>query len=356
MAQDKYNLDELRTDFTLTPDFGVIKAGMKENGGSSNDLWKIQRSVLRPVEGYNVRVKNPAYWVRVRRYADSMKLNGYMSTKPMTGFMGRDPVTGENVVYYTAGYTRIDAFDLANRELLAEGKKPLEFVTIVLLDKSITSSQLNAMLITENEAAALSPFEAAIVCKRMLEAGESVEEIAKAVNFSTEWVDSLLALGSSPQELQLMVIDDIVTATFAIDTIKAHGEQALTILKDALARKMGDAGADSTGGDEDPATPAKKVRVTAKDLVKPEVRRFQNAMKREAPVMYTTLTNVTKDPAFDSLAPETRETVLGLMEKLKKHEAEDGDPGVDARQAPLFQGDAETRAPADSTSTDAESA
>lgn len=350
MENDTYNMDQLEQQFTLQLTPGNLKNGMKENGAKSNELWTVPLENLRAIEGFNVRVRNADYFARVRKYANSMKKQGYLPHKPMAGYMGKDPETGENVTFYTAGHTRYDAILLANSELPEE--KQIKAVTMVMQPPKTTSmKQLNALLITENDSAALTPYEASIVCKRMLDDGSSVEEIARDVDFSTEWVDSLLQLAAAPRELQLMIVDDVIKPTFAIETIKEHGgEQALVILKQALARKTGgktdapeaeadaDSGADTgTDGDETPAP--KKVRLTAKDLTSPEVRKFQNVIKREAPVMYDALSSVTADPAFAKMGAATREKLLALMERVKKHEVS-GEPVVDPRQTALFESQA----------------
>jgi len=352
MENGTYNMEQLSQQFTLQLTPGNLKNGMKAAGAKSNELWTVPLEQLRAIEGFNVRVRNAKYFARVRKYADSMKEHGYLPHKPMAGYMGKDPETGEDVVFYTAGHTRYDSILLANSELPEE--KQIKAVTLVMQPpKTTTTKRLNALLITENDAAALDPYEASIVCKRLLDDGSSVEEIAKEVNFSTEWVDSLLQLAAAPRELQLMIVDDVIKPTFAIETIKEHGgEQALVILKQALARKTSgktgapdveanaESGAEaSTDGDETTAREPKKVRLTAKDLTSPEVRKFQNVIKREAPVMYDALSSVTADPAFAKMGAATREKLLALMERVKKHEVS-GEPVVDPRQTALFESQA----------------
>jgi hypothetical protein len=331
---------------------------MKENETSSNELWKPPVAKLRPIPGFNVRVKNDAYWARVEKYANSMVKHGYMAHKPMAGYVGRDPETGENVLFYTAGYTRMDAIPVANRRLPAD--KQITHVTMVVHSRDATPTQLNALLITENEAAPYNAFEASVVCKRMLDDGNSVEEIAALVNYTTVWVEALLKLAGSPIELQRMVVDDVIKPTFAIETIEAHGDQALAVLQEALARKTGGeaaptVGAASTEGTDDEdgeeAPAPKKVRLTAKDLIKPEVRKFNNAMKKEAPVMYSTLSGLTTHPAFDAFPAETREQVLALVTKLKQLEAGTEEPEADPRQVALFDGGAAAGAPATAGTT-----
>lgn len=119
-----------------------------------------------------------------------------------------------------------------------------------------------------------------------------------------------------------------------------------------MARKTGgnidapEAGADiesgaeaGTDGEGDDAPVPKKVRLTAKDLTSPEVRKFQNVIKREAPVMYDVLSSVTADPVFAKMGAETREKLLALIERVKKHEVS-GEPEVNTRQIALFDSQA----------------
>lgn len=176
----------------------------------------------------------------------------------------------------------------------------------------------------------------------------------RLTNFSTEWVDSLLELAADPLKLQLMIVDDVIKPTFAIGTIKEHSDQALRVLKEALARKARAKEEPARGTDTvgEVTSAPKKVRLTAKDLTSSEVRKFQNAVKREAPVMYETLTDVTADPAFATLATETREKLMALMEKLKKLEVPSREP--DPRQPALF--DTEDKAVNLAASTDASGA
>lgn len=358
MENGMYNMEELSQHFTLEITPGNLKKGMKANGATSNDLWKFPVANLRPIKGFNVRLRNAEYFARVRHYADSMKEDGYWAHKPMAGYIGRDNATGEEFFFMTAGYTRFDAVHLANSELPKD--KQIEFVTVVAHPaQTITMSELNALLITENESAALNPYEASVACKRMLDDGDDIDKIARLTRFSTEWVNSLLQLAAAPAELQLMIVDEVIKPTFAIETIKEHGgEKALALFKEALARKTGgaeepaaDTGADAAAAEGEEGAARKKVRLTAKDLTTPEVRRFQNAVKREAPAMYQALSGVTADPAFNSLAPAVREQLLEMVGKLKKHEVPNGEPVVDPRQTALFDGGEAPAAPSASTDT-----
>jgi hypothetical protein len=127
---ETYNMKDLAEPFVFEPHaVSNRKAGMKELGATSDDLWKIPFSKIRHIPGFNVRVKNAEYYARRREYADSMKTEGYLPHKPMAGYVGADPETGETVFFITAGYTRTDSIELANSELPEE--KQIKFVTAV---------------------------------------------------------------------------------------------------------------------------------------------------------------------------------------------------------------------------------
>jgi len=396
MQSNTYNMQDLAQPFTFEPHaVSNKKVGMKEMGATSDDMWKPPVSKLRPIPGFNVRVKNADYYRRRREYADSMKVEGYLPHKPMAGYVGVDPDTGETVFFITAGYTRLDAIELANSELPEE--QQIKFVTAVTQavkdpndpkSKGLSQDDLNALLIRENKGAALNAYEASIVCKRMANNGNSINVIATKTGFSSEWVGNLLELAAAPIELQMMVADDVIKPTLAIEVIKEHGDKALAVLQVALARKIGidatsapasvqaggntwtdahvsskaDVAADSdtasvvsdapidadASGKEDvpsdsdtavvsdaPAAAPQKVRLTAKDLVAPEVRKFNNKVQKEAPALYKAAKAISNDAAFKKLNRECREALLQVLAALQPYEVTDG-PAVDPRQAGLF--------------------
>lgn len=331
-----YTMDQLEKAFDLTLTPGNLKNSMRLAGAKSGDLWKVRPSQLREIEGFNVRLLTPRWHARVRELANSMKRPrvGYMLHKPMAGFVGKD-AAGEDTIYVTDGYTRLAAIKLANSELPKD--KQIELVSVVTHDaQKTTMVELNTQLISGNRENALSPYESAIVIERLAKANLSIEAIAEHTDFSTEWVQGLLSLIAAPQGLRRMVADDVITATFAIDTIKEHGDKAFEVLQEALAQKVG--AADDADGE------TTKVRLTKKDMIPKEVRKFNNAVKKSAPGLYSALADVKKDPNFAALAPETRDKLAKLMERLEKLEVPGGlpseEPAVDPRQNPLFDADA----------------
>lgn len=360
--QDGFQLD-------LTP--GVLKTTMKDLGASSVELWTLPPEKILIIDGFNVRLRNEKYRARVRELADSMKVHGYMKHKPMAGFITKF-ADGSQGISLTDGHTRMDAIELANSEL--PDHKKITKVTIVAHETKKTSmTDLNVQLVQGNKGSALEPIEVAIVCNRLRTDGMDVHEIARQTGFSTEWVSGLFMIFDSPPELRQMVVDGVIKATFAIEVIKQHRDNALAVLQKALAEKTGTqpaasasnaepagaaanannaAAGDDDGGDASEATSSgavdddgegtavptgePKVKLTAKDLVPKEVRKFNNAVKKQAPALYGLVKELKEDKSFDKIPEALREKVLTVLDELAKHQAPD-EPAVDPRQTGLFQ-------------------
>lgn len=253
---------------------------------------------------------NKRYRDRVRRIANSIKSEGYYLDKPLAGYVANEG--GNHVLYVFGGHTRRLALELANSEGAG-----IETVPVVVSQKNLTVVSMNIGLINGNEESPLQPYEAAIVCRRLVNEGVDLEEIERRTGYSSEWINNLLLLMDAPEALRAMVADEAVAATLAIDMIKKHGDKALEKLSEALDRKTAAGSA---------------ARVTAKDVDPAAV--FNKRVKKSAPAMYSTLSTVTKDPGFASLSPETQAALKKLFDDL----SEDQGPYIDPLQTTLFDG------------------
>lgn len=277
-------------DFDQSMTAGNVKAAMKDVGAVSADLWQVEPTRLRVLEGFNARVKNEAYTGRVRWIADSIKANGYYKDKPLSGFVARED--DENVIYVTGGHRRHEAVLLA----ISEGVE-VPSVPVVIKPKGTGMEDLTVDLIVGNEGEPLTTYEQAVVCKRLAAFGWDSKEIARRVGYSTaQYVDGLLALAGAPLPIRKMVIESVISATTAIEAIKKHGDKATDVLLAAVVK--------AGGG-----------RVTAKAMPGAE---FKKAVKKQAEPMYTMLTKVQEDPGFDSLSDDLRCMLAALLERIKK--------------------------------------
>lgn len=277
-------------DFTreLTP--GNTKAAMKSVGAASSDLWKVEPTQLRILEGFNARIKNAAYAARVRWIADSIKANGFYPDKPLTGFVAMED--GTEVIYVTGGHRRHEAVLL----VISEGVE-VATVPVVIKPRGTSIEDLTVDLVMGNEGEPLSTYEQSVVCKRLAAFGWDSKEIARRLGYSTaQYVDGLLALAAAPLPIRRMVMEGITSATAAIEAIKKHGDKAHEVLLAALVK--------AGGG-----------RVTAKHM--PNMA-FKKACKKQAEPMYTMLTKVQEDPGYDSLSDDLRCLLAALMERIKK--------------------------------------
>jgi len=273
-------------EFTRELMMANTKAAMKEAGAPSADLWQIAPEKIKVMPGYNARTQGEKFEQRVRWLADRMKANGYDRKHPLGGFVSTDGIM------LTAGHRRLAAVKLA----ISEGSD-IECVPMVVSPRGAGMEELTLELITSNEGEPLTVYEKSIVVKRLAAFGWSAQKIAEKVGFaSAQYVDGLLMLAGAPLAIRKMVIEDVVSATEAINAIRKHGAGALDVLIAALAA--------SAGG-----------RVTAKNL--PNAT-FNKAIKRHAPQMYAALTDIQKDPAYGLIDEALRGKITDMILVLTK--------------------------------------
>ena len=269
---------------------GNVKAAMKDAGASSSDLWKVEPSRLRVLPDFNCRVQNEAYTARVRKIADSIHANGYYPDKPLSGFVAKED--GVDVIYVTGGHRRHAAVHLA----IEEGAD-IATVPVIVKPKGTSMEDLTVDLIVGNDGEPLSTYEQAVVCKRLVGFGWDSKEIARRVGYaSAQYVDGLLSLAAASVAIRKMVMEEVVSATTAIDAIKKHGNKAQDVLLAAVVKS-------GTG------------RVTAKHM--PDAA-FKKGLRKQAELMYTALTKVQEDPGFKKLSPDVRKLLAEILGSIKK--------------------------------------
>lgn len=198
-------------------------------GIASADLWKVPFDRLTIHPGFNVRVKDAAYEQRVKDIADSIEANGYMQDKPMAGIVVLDD-QGQDSIVVTDGHTRYDAVALAR----SRGVE-IDLIPVVTKPRGTSMEDITIALVTSNSGQRLTPYETALVCKRLIGYGMPESDIARRLGFTKTYVSDLLGLLASPKAIRDMVKDGKVSATEAIKTIKSHGKNATNVLADAAA-------------------------------------------------------------------------------------------------------------------------
>lgn len=281
---------QIEADFNTTLVAGSIKSGMKAVEAGSRDLWQIDPHKLRVIEGFNPRVMNDEYRAHIRSTADSIKSEGYFQDQPMAGYVAM--VDGENVVYIYSGHTRLAAVLLA----ISEGAE-IPRVPVVVSQSGLSMEDMTVALIRGNGGKELTYYESAVVCKRLMKYGFTIEEIAARTGITVPLIKNRLALMAAPLKLREMVANDSMSATLAIELIATHGDKAVDKAVEAKAR------ADESGKNK-----VRKAHTAPSPLTK--------FVKKSAPKLFDAAERVRNDPGFNHLSADVKELVVGLLAEI----------------------------------------
>lgn len=285
------------SEFNMTLVAGSVKGAMRAADAKSRDLWQVPVDKIKTMPEFNVRVRDAKYLAHLRTIANSILAEGFYQHEPLVGFVANE--AGENVIYITGGHTRLESTGIAN----SEGAE-IQVLPVVINPPGTSREDLVVALIKGNDKGKpLTPYESGVVCKRLVNYGWTVEKIAKRLDYSEVYVDGLLLLVGAPQEIREMVQSGEVSATTAIQTLRAMGSTAVDHLQSGLTRAK--------------ATGAK--RVTSKHL--PGFT-FKKEVKKAAPKLYDALKGVKGDPGYQHISEELRSTLEDLLAMLEASEQE----------------------------------
>lgn len=209
---------------------GNVKTAMKDAGATSADLWRVRPEQLRVIPGFNGRVRNAAYDAHIETIVSSIVENGYYQDKPLAGYVAIDE-DGNNVIYITEGHTRNEAIPIA----IERGAK-IETVPVVIKPNGTTVEDLTFALVTSNNGKPFTPYETALIVKRLVDMGTDEKVIAKRLGYTKNYVDGLLTLAGASKAVRDMVQDEKVAATLAIDMVKKHGPKAAEHLREGMVQ------------------------------------------------------------------------------------------------------------------------
>lgn len=274
---------------------GSIKGAMKAAAAGSRDLWQVPLDQIRILPEFNVRIRDEAYLGHLRNIANSIKTEGFYQHKPLEGFVAKED--DENLIYLTGGHTRFEAARIAN----SEGAE-IEVLPIVISSPGTSKEDLMVGLVRGNEGRPLTPFETAIVCKRLINYGWDSRTVAERLGMTDTYVDGLLLLIGAPNEIRAMVQSGELAASTAIQSLRNNGNKAVDVLKAGAAQAK--------------ASGAK--RVTAKHL--PGFA-FNKIVKKQAPVFYSTLKEIKADPGYQHISGTLREKLDELLAKVAEAES-----------------------------------
>lgn len=241
-------------------------------------------------EDFNPRIKDADHYAHIRTIADSIKSEGFYADKPLAGIVGF--VGKRAVIFITDGRCRLEATHLA----ISEGA-PIDDLPVVLKDRTTTREDLTVALVRSNSGKKFKPLELAVIVKRLFKFGWPAQMIADRLGFTPEYVNQLLTIAGAPSTIRQMIQDGEVPAAVAIQTLRTHGDEAATVLVQAVkaAKSNGQSG------------------ITRKHL--PEQIR-KKAITKAAPSMMTIIERVKTDATFQNLPTDLQDLIDKIIQMV----------------------------------------
>ena len=169
---------------------------------------------------FNVRVRNRSWKQHLAETEQSIAQHGFWKHMPLPAYAGK--LDDEDVLFVVGGFTRFEA---------AQNVGTITHLPVVLREPGINTGDLMLSLDADNQSRPLSPYERAVLCKRLRTLGWSERKIAKGLGIAQSYVHQLLGLLDMPEDLQKLVIDERVAATHVINTVARVGPaQALALI------------------------------------------------------------------------------------------------------------------------------
>lgn len=289
--------------YVPTFDPGALKA-FKSGNRRSDAMYLVAPEQLQVDPAFNVRVETDAYRSHLREIVESIKTEGFRIDKPISAYLRKDEDGGDDdVLVIVDGHTRY----AAALQAIKEGVE-IERVPVIVMPKSTDANELTASLVISNSGRPLSPYETALVVKRLMKGGFTEAEVGRKLSKSASYVNGLVALAAVPHKLAMLVAHDRVAAATVIEMLPTHGaERAYEILAAALEE------VEAKG----------KTKVTRIALPGAKQKR---ALSQNAPRLYALAQQVKADPGYTGLAPETRDALVALLVELdaqESHQAEE---------------------------------
>lgn len=171
----------------------------------------------------------------------------------------------------------------------------------------MSEEDMIADLVLSNNGEKLSLYETAIVCKRPARFVGNSNKTAKKLGLSKPYVDDLLLMIDGPFVIREYVRNRVVTATFAIEMLKKHGDTAVDEIEASIVRVRA----------------SNSTKVSGKHAAGAVLTK---AVKKAAPQMRLAINEVKADPACAQLSQETRARIDAVFQSLS--DAESGEAAM----------------------------
>lgn len=226
------NTLSLKYEHELTP--GSVSKAVSAAGAAvvkgAEALINVPPGNVVVLSDFNVRLGGPAYDEHFATIKNSIKVDGYDRTRPITVFIAKGEGEGaDDVITLEDGHTRLKAV----LELIAEG---VEIATIPAIPAPATRTLEDRLigLKTANDGAKLTPYETAVVVKRLMNNGSTRERLAERLSYTDRYMRDLEILARTPKKVVLLMQEGKVSATEVLSTMKKDEANAATIIVEAV--------------------------------------------------------------------------------------------------------------------------
>ncbi|HBO2935163.1 TPA: hypothetical protein L4R50_000157 [Pseudomonas aeruginosa] len=301
-----------------------------KGAGGSSDLWKVPVGELKVLEGFNVRLPGPDLDAHLDFLTDSILEEGYFQHRPLAALVLE--IDGKLGLYVFDGHCRLTS----TKRAIAKGAD-IDLVPVVVQDgRNVNLDDLYVQMHRLNKGKELAPFEIGLLCKRLSRNGHSDAVIATRMGIKPQYVDGLLRLVNAPKPIVDAVLSNELAASEAIKMIRSYGNggvvaelesrrvRALAEMQSKAPTTTQEPTQENAQQEPAPATNAPaRPRLTARHASDANVKKV---VRKHGLELFKTTRAIKEDPAYSSLAEETRQKLDALLAQLEEAEKADTVP------------------------------
>ena len=195
---------------------------IKDISNGRTDVYKLSPADLHVKEGWNTRdLSTPENVEHIEQLSKSISEIGVKEPLKV--------VWEGNKAYITNGHCRFEAIKLA----IKSGAE-IKSVPVLVEDRHANEADRIFTQIASNSGKPFTQLEQAKVFKKLLDLGWQQNEIASKSGMSGGRVSQILELLTLPESVKTMVAKGEVSASMAMQTVKAEGDKATKTLGAAV--------------------------------------------------------------------------------------------------------------------------
>jgi ParB family chromosome partitioning protein len=191
--------------------------------GKTSDLFNIPVADITVDHEFNLRLDTPELHDHIEWLRGQIMNFGFLRSKPLIVRL-----TPEKQIVLVDGHCRLAAVRLCNAEGLG-----IETLPCLPEGKGVSAVDRTVMMFQANTLLNFSPLEQALGVKRLISYGLTEQQVGHRIGRTRQHVANLLELAAAPENVRVMVVEGVVSATEAVKTIRRDGEAAGATLRRA---------------------------------------------------------------------------------------------------------------------------